>query len=653
MNIRLLAVSLCIISNSSLAADDALRVLPLGTGDAAPSAMMSRYLKQLAYAAFDRRTAEYEKIKTPEDVVAYQKRIREFFVQSLGGFPERTPLYARVVGKLEREDFTVEKIIFESRHRFFVTGALYLPRGPKPCPVVLVPCGHSANGKAAEAYQRACILLAKNGIAAFCYDPIGQGERYQVLDESGKPKHGSTLEHTLVSMVSAPLGLSAASYRVWDGMRAIDYLVSRPDLDAKRIGCAGNSGGGTLTSYLMALDDRIVAAAPNCYLTTLRRLIDTIGPQDGEQNIFGQIAFGMDHADYVIARAPRPTQMGVATRDFFDITGAWDTFRQAKRIYARLGFPERMDLVETDNTHGWNQQLREGCTRFMRRWLLGKDDVVVEPAFPVFTDAELQCTPRGQVLLIEGARSVFDLNNELSAKLANWRKEFSREQALANVRELAGIRPLSEIPALRAEKVGEVKREGYVIEKLALSGEPGLTLPALAFVPPTQRNLAVLYLRGEGKHLDAAPGGPIEKMVKEGHLVLAVDLRGLGETAITGGNAQSTSILDSDTKDHFLAYLLGKSHVGMRAEDTLACARFLSTFRAGDTPNRVRVIATGEAAIPALHAAAVEAKLFAAVDATPPIASWSSIVGKSDARRLLTSGVQYALKWYDLPDLRR
>jgi len=197
---------------------------------------------------------------------------------------------------------------------------LYLPEGKSPFPSVLVPCGRSANGKAADTYQRVCILLAKNGMAAFCYDPIGQGERIQKLDTDGKPaiREGSTTEHTMAGIGVLLVGRQAASYRIWDGLRALDYLAERPEIDSARLGCTGNSGGGTMTAYLMALDDRIAAAAPSCYIASLERLFAKIGPQDAEQNITGQVAARMDHADYVTMRAPKPTLLCVGTRDFFD-----------------------------------------------------------------------------------------------------------------------------------------------------------------------------------------------------------------------------------------------------------------------------------------------------------------------------------------------
>src|SRR5207253_3248599 len=203
---------------------------------------------------------------------------------------------------------------------------------------------------------------------------------------------------------------STATYRIWDGIRSLDYLASRLEVDPKRLGCTGNSGGGTLTAYLMALDDRIACAAPSCYLTTLERLFATIGPQDAEQNITGQVAFGMEHADYITMRAPRPTLMCVATQDFFDKEGAHTSFREAKEVFSKLNYADRVSLFEFDDKHGFSKPRREASMRWMRRWLLDKDDAPSEGAFPVFTDAELQCTRSGQVLADFKDVSAFGLN---------------------------------------------------------------------------------------------------------------------------------------------------------------------------------------------------------------------------------------------------
>ena len=157
-----------------------------------PGKQWEVYLKQQFYRFVDRRLEKYEKVKSRADCALWQKERREFFVEQLGGFPDRTPLDAQTVGRLEGKGYRVEKVIFESRPQHRVTANLYLPLTEPPYPGVLVPCGHSHNGKAAGQYQRISILLAKHGIAALCYDPISQGERYQMLDHQQEHTHFAT-----------------------------------------------------------------------------------------------------------------------------------------------------------------------------------------------------------------------------------------------------------------------------------------------------------------------------------------------------------------------------------------------------------------------------------------------------------------------------
>ncbi|MDH7571247.1 MAG: acetylxylan esterase, partial [Armatimonadota bacterium] len=448
-----------------------------------PARMLYSYLEAQARAFFDARRAAIEALASPEDVRRRQEALRARFIAALGGFPERTPLNPRVVGTLDGDGYRVERVIYESRPGHHVTANLYLPEGKPPFPGVLVPCGHSANGKASEPYQRVAILLAKNGMAALCYDPIGQGERSQILDAAGKPQMGNTAEHTMVGVGALLVGQSTATFRIWDGMRSLDYLASRPEIDPTRLGCTGNSGGGTLTAYLMALDDRILAAAPSCYLTTLERLFATIGPQDAEQNITGQVAFGMDHADYLLLRAPKPTLMCVATKDYFDIQGAWTTFREAKRIYGLLGFGERVDLFEYGDGHGFSRPRRQAAMRWMRRWLLGKDDAPKEGEFAVHRDEMLQCTVAGQVLReFPGEKSVtdfcFEREKQLSpARARAWREE-GPQACLQRVRKLIALPDT--VPAAPCVETSTARLGQVSVRKLRFDTEPGIAVPLAA-----------------------------------------------------------------------------------------------------------------------------------------------------------------------------
>ena len=527
-------ISICLASLLIPADGTELRVLTPESGITSPTEVLPEYLKGLAREAFKKRRDRYEQLKSPEQCRDYAKSMREFFLRQIGPLPEKQPLNAQVVGKIEADGYHIEKVIFESRPGHHVTAILYLPNGTPPFPGVLVACGHSANGKAADYNQRMSILLAKHGMAALCYDPIGQGERSQLLTPDHKPKYGSTDEHTMAGIGAIPLGWSTATFRIYDGMRSIDYLASRPEVDPNRIGCTGCSGGGTMTSYLMALDERVACAAPACFLTTQERLVETLGPQDAEQNIAGQIGFGMEQTDYVLMRAPKPTLICSTTRDFFDIQGSWDTFRQAKRFYGRLGFPERVDLVEDDSQHGVTPMNRGTLTHWMQRWMLAKDEHVEEPDFPLFTDEQLTCTPQGQVMLLPDERSVFDFNAARADLLRQQRSEYwsktSPDEARNAIRAATAIRKLDELRQVESKNVATAQRDGVKIEKLVLKPEPNLPVAALLFTPAAAAKDAVLYVAGDGMQQDAKVDGPIGRLVAEGHMVLAVDLPGFGET---------------------------------------------------------------------------------------------------------------------------
>ena len=139
-------------------------------GEPAPGKMLEIYLKQQTYAVIDRRKEAFEKLKSQAECRKWQEERQAFFLRQLGGLPERTPLNPKIVGTLKGEGYRIENVLFD------------LPTTPGPWPGVIVPCGHSHDGKAAGGYQRICILLARHGMAAMCYDPVGQGARYQMLD---------------------------------------------------------------------------------------------------------------------------------------------------------------------------------------------------------------------------------------------------------------------------------------------------------------------------------------------------------------------------------------------------------------------------------------------------------------------------------------
>jgi dienelactone hydrolase len=573
------------------------------------------FLEAEAKKHFDARRRAVAALKSPEDVRKRQQELRKRFLEALGDLPEKTPLNAKVVGRKSCDGYTLERVLYESRPEHHVTANFYLPEGTGPFPGVLVPCGHSANGKAAEAYQRVCILMAKNGLAALCYDPIGQGERIQLLDRMGKPAvKGSTTEHTLAGIGALLVGRNTATYRIWDGIRSLDYLASRPEVDPKRLGCTGNSGGGTLTSYLMALDDRILAAAPSCYVTSLERLFATIGPQDAEQNITGQVAFGMEHADYVTMRAPKPTLILTGTQDFFDIQGSWTTFREAKLLYGLMGHGERVDLFEYNDRHGFSKPRREAAMKWMRRWLLEKDDAPSESDFPIHKDADLQCTRTGQVLEDFKGASVFDLNARRERELTRARKPLEREQLLKEVRRLLAL------PA-------DVPKARWVEEDLVIETEPGVKLHFMQVLAAQKASFALDVLLAAG---EARPHQ------------YRLQLRGLG-------HGIDRPVLSGD-KESFLSLHLARPLLGQRVLDLLSAVDFLGKEVRQTRPPGYHLEARGPAGIAALHAAALDPRI-KSVTIEGSLVSWSSVMRTPISKGQLANAVPGVLAYYDLPDL--
>lgn len=573
------------------------------------------------------RSTRVDSIKTAEALQLRQKELRKAFVGAIGGFPERTPLNSQVFGVIRRDGYRIEKILFESRPGFHVTAALFLPesgRFPAPWPGVAIACGHSINGKAMEAYQRGSALTALNGMAALIFDPIEQGERGR----------GSTRGHNAIGLPATLLGANTAQIEIWDGMRAIDYLQSRQDIRKDQIGFMGNSGGGTQTAYMMALEDRIKAAAPACYITKLPRVARAIGPQDAEQNIFGQLKWGMDHPDYISMRAPSPVLVAAAIQDFFPIAGAREAVEEARGLFAILGKTEQVSMMEHDDKHGWAKPMREASVRWMAKWLRGVDAPVSEPdPIVLIEERELQVTRTGHVSELPGERTAVEV---LKDRLKTGRPSPPGELPLA-VRQVAGIREGVSV-SVRGDAAMPMK--GQTI-RLVLDRE-GMPLPALVHAPAAPSGMPpVIVAHSEGKEKARALA---ERFQSEGRWVLNIDLRGFGETM----NKLNNFYGDSDGSDSFLAYLLGESLVGQRAEDLLAASAWIQAGGRG----KPDIVAVGWTTTPALHAAVADSSAFGMVSLLEAPRDWTEVVDKALPHRY--SDVAHgAILRYRLEDLRK
>ena len=656
--------SLSIFAKAPCARADASQWEVLGgqAGEVPAEQMMVRFLlAQSNQYLQDARQAMLDRTD-PAEIHRWQQSMREWYVQAIGGLPPRdTPLNARITGTIDRDGYRVEKVLLEAQPGHYVTAALFLPVAEAyqpPYPAVLVACGHTRNGKADERYQRGAALLAWNGIAAFLFDPIDQGERIQLRDDQGRPVVWGTQAHNALGVGSMLLGNNTSQFMIHDAIRCLDYLESRADIDADRLGMTGNSGGGTQTSLVMGIEDRLKAAAPSCYITDFEHWLGRIRergdvPGDAEQNVAGQLSAGFDHWGFLVMRAPMPVLVCAATEDFFPIGGTRASVELARTVFQRLDAAEQVDLVETVASHGWHLPLREATVAWMLRWLVGEEREVREPEeLQVLSEAEIQVTPTGQVLDLEGARTVYELNRDRMERLRQQREAAWQEHGAAmwdEVRRITRIRPLEQLPVPEPRRVAQRDGQGYRIEQLVIEPEPGIVLPALAWLPDGDAERVVLWVEEQGKSHEAAIAA-IREQVADGAAVLAVDLRGLGETR-SEQNLWYGGRNGHEGANVAVAYMLGRSYIAMRAEDILVAAQVARSL-VDDAPP-VHLVARGaQTAVSALHAAALERTLFATVEIDGALESFEQIVENPLASDQLIHTLHGALTVYDLPDLR-
>ncbi|MBL8826320.1 MAG: prolyl oligopeptidase family serine peptidase, partial [Planctomycetaceae bacterium] len=308
-------------------------------------------------------------LKTKADAETYVKSVRAKIQSCFGPWPEKTPLNAKIMGVVERDQYRIEKVMFESRPGFYVTSNLYLPKNRKgPLPGVVGSCGHSANGKAGDTYQSFAQSLAKLGYVVLIFDPIGQGERLQYVDENLKPRRGlGTGEHLYAGNQQFLVGEFFGSWRAWDGIRALDYLLTREEVDPQHVGITGNSGGGTMTTWLCGVDQRWTMAAPGCFVTTFRRNCENELPADTEQCPPRVLSLGLDHADFLAALAPKPVIILAKELDYFDVRGSQEAYERLKHLYTLLGAPDNVALHVGPTGHGYSVENREAMYRWFNR----------------------------------------------------------------------------------------------------------------------------------------------------------------------------------------------------------------------------------------------------------------------------------------------
>jgi len=615
------------------------------------SNMLYKHISTQAFQILKDRVSKIATLKTEGQWLKRQQEVRQTLMELVGPFPEKTPLNPRIVEIINKKGYRLEKTIFESRPNLYVTACLFIPDGlTGKAPAILDPIGHSDNAFRENLYQIVILNLVKKGFVVLTYDPIGQGERVQYFDpEIGRSRIGwSTCEHSYIGSQCFLAGSSFARYRTWDGIRAIDYLMTRDEVDPERIGVNGISGGGTLTSYISAIDERVFAAAPECYITGFRRLLESIGPQDGEQNLYHGIANSIDHADLLEVRAPKPALIMSTTRDFFSIQGARETYKEAKKAYKSFGKEDNLSMTEDDAPHDSTRKNREAMYAFFQNHLnLPGNSVDEEVEF--LTAEELKITETGQVSTSLGGETVFDINlveaQKLMQNIENSHLDLSEhlQSVKDSSRRLSGYIHPDRTP--QSVFLGGYQHDGYSIERYVLDGEGECVIPVILAIPnEAKKHPAIIYIHPDGK---SAGGEEIESLVKKGFVVLAPDLTGIGETGqlYTGESAYSPWY-----NVWFGSIQIARSILGIQAGDIVRMVRYLES-RDDIDYNNISAIARGKMC-PALVHATVYEDTIKKVALIEPLISYSSIVmNRYYSTSFIPSMVAGALTAYDLPDI--
>ncbi len=604
--------------------------IPLGFGshldgyyDAALDLQMHVY--QRSDAQFERWERHKDGLTTPEQIADWQRYLRTRTIELMGGLPPSdTPLQSEHTGTLRSDGFDIEQIIFQSLPDVFVTGNLYLPHGLHgPTGAVLFVCGHAEHAKAHPAYQGVCQRLARNGLVVFAIDPIGQGERKSYMDSAGNEQvRWGTVEHTYAAYQCWLAGQSIVRYFVHDAIRAIDYLVTRPEDDAARIAITGSSGGGTQAAWMMLVEPRLAAAAPGTFITRRREYMWTGQSQDGEQILSGGTAAGIDHEDSLIAMAPRPVLVLAAEYDFFALEGTVATVERARPVYRLLGKEENIELARARCTHQYHPALAQAATTFFARHLLGRDAAAVDHTEPrPFSVEELRCTRSGQVLLDRPQiRRVFDLNlaefHATATEPANTaaRADVSRRWLLEVMH-----RHRDPLPEFFPRWLPGPKLPGVSVLRGFWRPERGI-LNAGILLRPSDRAYSALLLAcfDEGTaELESRRDWLLEQ-VAAGNAVLALDVRGAG--ALT-----PHAIRPGRNDAHSTLYKLATDLLWL--DDSLAAAQVFDVLRAvefsytdpeialGARP--IRLFGSGRGAFRGCLAAALDPRLEAVEFETP------------------------------------
>jgi cephalosporin-C deacetylase-like acetyl esterase len=512
----------------------------------APGPRMTPFLQYQAEQAWhedEERVKAWEAIGDEKELLKTQSGLRQKLLEMIGGLPTaKTDLHAQITGKIQMDGFVVQKLIFQSLPGVYVTALVYVPDDrSRKHPAVLVPAGHAADGK--FHYQTLSQKLVGRGYVVISWDPVGQGERSQFWDATaGKSRYNLICgEHAVMGNLAYLAGANLARWEIWDGIRAVDYLLTRPEVDAERISITGTSGGGFQTALIAALDERIKVAAPSCYISAMpMRISNRIfadPDSDPEQDLLGMISNGVDHPGLLLLMYPRPVLVAAAVLDFFPIEGTRKTVREVRRLYERFGRGDRIALIEGYHAHQFSPENQEAALAFLDHF----SQMPIRHGLPQvkeLTAKVLQCTRTGQVMLdYSDAKSLMDEIREFydehkAAPKQTFAKAYygARYSGVGrwDVSEYSGVSAAE--GQITWEAVGSSVSNGTSIDRYVLRHSRVLEMPLLHIHKvDAEKRPVLLWFRDNGK-ATAADWPEIKKFVAGGYDVISFDVRGLGET---------------------------------------------------------------------------------------------------------------------------
>ena len=595
------------------------------------------------------RAKRLSSIRTKKEAFAYRDEVREAIDKAYRPWPSKTPLNARVVGTIERRYYRIEKIIFESRPGCLVTAHLYVPdKLDGPAPGIIGSCGHAADGKNAPLYQAFCQRLARNGFVVLIYDPFNQGERDQYYAlHSRESVRSSTHAHNMMGKQLELVGEWFGAWRAWDGIRALDYLLTRPEVDPRCIGLTGNSGGGTMTSWIWPVEERFTMAAPSCFVTTFAANLENELPADSEQYPPGVIGAGLDMADFFIARAPDPVILLGQAYCFFDRRGLKQAYSEVRRFYDIIGTPANAtDIFIGSEGHGFFRDNQEAMVRFFATHA-GIQQVTSWEETEDLSDV-LNVTPKGEVVP-EGATPIYDLIAQKADVLASKRKKLGKDELTRRVQGMLDLSDDRDLPHhrwLRGTTEDGVRLARYAVETegtIRAIMRKRLANPSYSHTLDVEREVH-LYLPHVSAEVDLIEDS-LAKRLKEQHPLYALDVRGLGES-LADDEREFFHPYGNDYMCNGYGLMLGQSFLGRRVHDVLSTLDLL----AHEGAQKIHLYGRGQGAIHALFAGFLHSGVTTITLKNYPLSyhAWTQTPLVSWPAANIPRGV---LTLFDLPDL--